>query len=155
LSARIYLKTVRINLTGLLFAQLKFSFTFAVPKNRELSSAGSEHLPYKQRVGGSNPSAPTKPSNREGFFMNATFYILGSTMAGKFYVGHTTEHIDERLRKHNADHRGFTGKFRDWKLIFSESYPTKELAYAREREVKGWKSKKRIQLLIAGSGHPA
>ena len=24
-----------------------------------LSSAGLEHLPYKQRVGGSNPSAPT------------------------------------------------------------------------------------------------
>ena len=27
---------------------------------RALSSAGLEHLPYKQRVGGSNPSAPTK-----------------------------------------------------------------------------------------------
>ena len=26
---------------------------------RELSSAGSEHLPYKQRVTGSNPVAPT------------------------------------------------------------------------------------------------
>ncbi len=26
---------------------------------RELSSVGSERLPYKQRVGGSNPSAPT------------------------------------------------------------------------------------------------
>jgi hypothetical protein len=26
----------------------------------ELSSAGSEHLPYKQRVTGSNPVAPTK-----------------------------------------------------------------------------------------------
>jgi hypothetical protein len=25
-----------------------------------ISSAGSEHLPYKQRVGGSNPSSPTK-----------------------------------------------------------------------------------------------
>ena len=24
------------------------------------SSAGSEHLPYKQRVGGSNPSTPTR-----------------------------------------------------------------------------------------------
>ncbi len=24
------------------------------------SSAGLEHLPYKQRVGGSNPSTPTK-----------------------------------------------------------------------------------------------
>ena len=28
----------------------------------ELSSAGSERLPYKQRVGGSNPSAPTTSS---------------------------------------------------------------------------------------------
>jgi hypothetical protein len=26
---------------------------------RAISSAGSEHLPYKQRVGGSNPSSPT------------------------------------------------------------------------------------------------
>ncbi len=26
---------------------------------RELSSAGSEHLPYKQRVTGSNPVVPT------------------------------------------------------------------------------------------------
>ena len=26
---------------------------------RALSSVGLEHLPYKQRVGGSNPSAPT------------------------------------------------------------------------------------------------
>ena len=29
---------------------------------RALSSAGLEHLPYKQRVGGSNPSAPTRGS---------------------------------------------------------------------------------------------
>ena len=27
---------------------------------REHSSVGLEHLPYKQRVGGSTPSAPTK-----------------------------------------------------------------------------------------------
>ena len=31
--------------------------------NRALSAAGLEHLPYKQRVGGSNPSAPTKESS--------------------------------------------------------------------------------------------
>jgi hypothetical protein len=30
----------------------------------ELSSAGSEHLPYKQRVIGSNPIAPTKAKPR-------------------------------------------------------------------------------------------
>ena len=87
--------------------------------------------------------------------MNATFYILWSALARKFYIGHTTEPVAERIRKHNANHKGFTGIFHDWKLIYSESYPTKELAYAREREVKAWKSKKRIQSLIAGSGHPA
>jgi hypothetical protein len=30
---------------------------------RGFSSAGSEHLPYKQRVGGSNPSTPTMKTN--------------------------------------------------------------------------------------------
>ena len=29
-------------------------------KLRAFSSAGLEHLPYKQRVGGSNPSTPTR-----------------------------------------------------------------------------------------------
>ena len=35
----------------------------------ELSSVGSERLPYKQRVGGSNPSAPTRlqPSRKMVF----------------------------------------------------------------------------------------
>jgi hypothetical protein len=34
---------------------------FCTPnKQREHSSAGLEHLPYKQRVRGSNPCAPTK-----------------------------------------------------------------------------------------------
>ena len=32
---------------------------------RALSSAGLEHLPYKQRVGGSNPSAPTELNSVE------------------------------------------------------------------------------------------
>ena len=34
----------------------------AARARRALSSAGSERLPYKQRVGGSNPSAPTHKS---------------------------------------------------------------------------------------------
>ena len=38
----------------------------AVPSlsEREFSSAGLEHLPYKQRVGGSNPSTPTKQTKQ-------------------------------------------------------------------------------------------
>ena len=43
---------------------------------RAFSSAGSEHLPYKQRVGGSNPSTPT-PFIPNGFFIRA-FSSAGS-----------------------------------------------------------------------------
>jgi hypothetical protein len=39
-------------------------------EKREFSSAGSEHLPYKQRVGGSNPSTPTEClTEMWGFFI--------------------------------------------------------------------------------------
>ncbi|MGE0770108.1 MAG: GIY-YIG nuclease family protein [Cyclobacteriaceae bacterium] len=86
--------------------------------------------------------------------MEAIFYILYSSLADKYYYGHTTEPIDERIRKHNSNHKGFTGQFNDWRLVYSESYPSKVLAYAREREVKSWKSRTRIEKLIAGSEHP-
>ena len=39
----------------------------SLTKARALSSAGLEHLPYKQRVGGSNPSAPTRTETTFGF----------------------------------------------------------------------------------------
>ena len=40
----------------------------------ELSSAGSERLPYKQRVGGSNPSAPTT-ENQEVTMIRDLFFL--------------------------------------------------------------------------------
>ncbi|MFN3999649.1 GIY-YIG nuclease family protein [Algoriphagus sp.] len=66
----------------------------------------------------------------------------------KFYIGHTCEEIQERIRKHNSNHKGFTGNQADWKLVFIEKFPDKSSAYARERSVKSWKSKKKIEELI-------
>ena len=44
---------------------------------RAFSSAGSEHLPYKQRVGGSNPSTPTpKRKSYEAIRETFLFYIF-------------------------------------------------------------------------------
>ena len=65
--------------------------------------------------------------------MTAWFYILFSFSANKYYVGHTTETLEERLRKHNSNHDGFTAKTPDWKVIYSEEHSSKENAYARER----------------------
>jgi putative endonuclease len=86
--------------------------------------------------------------------MAASFYILYSSTADQYYVGHTTDILLERLRKHKSNHKGYTGRFHDWEIVYSEQFETKKLAYAREREVKSWKSKKRIVSLIAGSKHP-
>ena len=86
--------------------------------------------------------------------MEAFFYILFSPSANKYYIGHTTESLEERLRKHNTQHKGFTGKYRDWAIVYFESFPSKNGAYAREREVKAWKSLTMVQSLVRSSEHP-
>jgi putative endonuclease len=68
--------------------------------------------------------------------MSYHLYILFSPTQNKYYIGHTGDAIEERLRKHNSNHKGFTGKVNDWKVVYTEAYGTKELAYARERENK-------------------
>jgi putative endonuclease len=85
--------------------------------------------------------------------MEALFYILFSASSNKYYIGHTTEPIQERVRKHNSNHKGFTGKAGDWIVVYTELHHSKSEAYSREREVKGWKSRKMIEKLI-GSEHP-
>ncbi len=57
------------------------------------------------------------------------------------------------MRKHNTNHSGFTGRYKDWVLIYKECFESKTQALAREREIKSWKSRKKIVELIA-SEHP-
>ena len=78
------------------------------------------------------------------------FYILRSIKIDKFYVGHTSDALAERLRKHNSNHKGFTGRADDWEVVYFKQLDDKTSAYSREREVKSWKSRKKIQELING-----
>jgi putative endonuclease len=80
-----------------------------------------------------------------------TFYILFSKILNKFYVGYTGDDIEERLRRHNSNHDGYTGKADDWELKYSESYDEKSIAAQREKQIKGWKSRKLIEKLIEDS----
>ena len=75
------------------------------------------------------------------------FYILFSKTNDKYYIGHTSQ-LEDRLRKHNSNQKGFTGKYNDWKVVYTEAFETKPEAYARERQVKAWKNRKRIEELI-------
>ena len=70
-------------------------------------------------------------------------YILFSDTLNKYYAGHTGDTLQERLRKHNSDHKGFTGGKGDWVLKYYEEYKTKELVYARERQIKKLEKQKK------------
>ncbi len=82
--------------------------------------------------------------------MPCHFYILHSPSKNKYYIGHTCDSLESRLEKHNMHHKGYTGQTQDWSVVHCEGFSTKEAAYAREREVKGWKSRSRILRLILG-----
>ena len=79
--------------------------------------------------------------------MRYFFYILHSESIDKYYIGHT-HNIEERICKHNTDHKGFTGHKKDWILVYYEEFESKSEAYFRERQVKNWKSKTKILKLI-------
>jgi putative endonuclease len=84
--------------------------------------------------------------------MTFHLYILYSPTLNKYYIGHTGDTLEERLRKHNSNHKGFTGKATDWKIVYTEEFKTKSAAYAREREIKAWKDRKRLEQLIGSQG---
>ncbi len=79
-------------------------------------------------------------------------YILFSVSLNRFYIGYTSDKIEERLRRHNSEHKGFTGAASDWVVVYFEVYSTKSEAMQREREIKAWKSRKLIEKLIASDG---
>lgn len=83
----------------------------------------------------------------------AYVYLLYSELLDRFYIGHTEMAPEERLKKHLADHNGFTARANDWKLVYQKVYETKALAYAEERRLKKMKSKDAFRKL-AGSGVP-
>ena len=80
------------------------------------------------------------------------FYILYSKALDKYYIGHTSESLKERLRKHLSNHSGYTSKAKDWEVIYSEKFDDKSSAYKRELEVKKWKSRIRVEKLISSAG---
>ncbi|WP_228446606.1 GIY-YIG nuclease family protein [Chryseobacterium sp. 3008163] len=77
-------------------------------------------------------------------------YILYSKSIDKYYIGHSCEDLQERLRKHLAHHKGFTSKAKDWIIVYFETFKNKSVAYKREIEIKAWKSKAKIKKLIEG-----
>jgi putative endonuclease len=81
--------------------------------------------------------------------MAFTFYILFSVQLEKHYIGHTGMALEERLKKHLSEHSGFTGKAKDWKVVYTEEFQNKTEAARREKQVKSWKSATKVKTLYS------
>jgi putative endonuclease len=76
------------------------------------------------------------------------FYILHSPTLNKYYIGHTSN-LSERVKKHNTNHKDFTGKAADWEIVYVEVFETKSGAAKRESQIKGWKNRERLEALVS------
>ena len=81
----------------------------------------------------------------------ALTYILYSPALDKYYVGHTSDSMEERLRRHLSEHNGHTSKTKDWEVVFIQEFEEKKDAHALERKIKGWKSRKMIEKLLSNA----
>ncbi len=88
------------------------------------------------------PSAPPLHFSRRicVFFV----YVLQSGAAGRYYTG-STKDVGHRLEQHNDGMMKATRPYRPWRLVHTEAFETLVDARRREREIKSWKSRGRMQ----------
>jgi len=77
-------------------------------------------------------------------------YILESEKDGSYYVGQT-QNLLERLERHNQGRSKATKSKRPWRLVYSEEYPDRSAAVARENSIKRKKSRDYIDFLVRAS----
>ena len=71
-------------------------------------------------------------------------YVLYSDTGRKIYIGYTSN-LEHRLLSHNElGKKGWTIRFRPWRLIHTETFATKEEAMLREKQLKGAKGREWI-----------
>ncbi len=78
--------------------------------------------------------------------MKAFVYILKDEK-GKFYVGSTSDLI-RRLKQHEKKHTQTTRNMDKPKMVFSQEYPSLDIARKIERKIKLLKRKDYIEKMI-------
>jgi len=74
-------------------------------------------------------------------------YILYSQSSDRYYIG-SSANVEQRLIRHNAGATLSTKSGRPWKVVYTETYPTKTEALKREINLKKMKSRLYLENLI-------
>ena len=78
-------------------------------------------------------------------------YIMYSLSFDQYYVGHT-ENLENRIFRHTNSGSKATKKAKDWVIVYTEEFKSRESAARRELEIKNKKSRKYIDWLISSVG---
>jgi len=78
-------------------------------------------------------------------------YILASKRNGTLYTG-STDDLGNRVWQHKTKAiEGFTAKYGVDKLVWCEAHDSRESAFTRERRIKEWKRKWKLNLIEASN----
>ena len=67
--------------------------------------------------------------------MNYTTYVLYSDTSDKHYIGFTSD-LNQRFLSHNELGKGWTAKYRPWRIIYTKEFQVKSEAMAFEKWLK-------------------
>jgi putative endonuclease len=86
-------------------------------------------------------------SQDPGFLVAFYVYILASQRNGTLYIGQTDD-LYRRVTEHRAHSLGgFTAKYDVTRLVYHEAHEAREEAFVRERQMKFWKRRWKIELI--------
>jgi len=71
-------------------------------------------------------------------------YVLYSRTYDQIYIGHT-DNLKFRFQKHNLGLVKSTKRYKPWKLIYYETFPTRSQAMKREKQLKSHQGRKFIR----------
>ena len=76
-------------------------------------------------------------------------YALYSEQFNKIYIGYTSN-LEQRLISHNEKAtKGYTVKYRPWKIVYWEACTSKKEALIREKQLKSAKGREFVKNMVA------
>ena len=103
------------------------------------------------------PSFPRKRESRKFYYHRGALvkapavYILASQRNGTLYVGVTGDLI-KRIHEHKTGLiDGFTKRYKTHSLVYFEQHETMDNAITREKQIKKWNRKWKLELIEASN----
>ncbi len=85
--------------------------------------------------------------------MSDYFVYIMTNNSGTLYVG-VTNNLERRVHEHKrGEVPGFTQRYKATRLLYDESTPDVRSALEREKQIKGWLRRRKIELIASVNPH--